>query len=594
MSTHSDVTRFQGALTDGRSAAAAAVEVSLTDTGLEIHAAQGLAVRLWTYGRLRSNVPLGTKADDVLLSLEPDGAETLFVADPAFSRQLLELAPTLSAARQRWRGLRPGLTAVAAVLAATVGLWFFELHPAQAVARLMPQPTRKALGQQVISSMARNRKACETPAARDALDRLTLRLTTAAAQPIAVRAVVLDWEVINAFAVPGGQIVLTRGLVQTARTSDEVAGVLAHELGHAIEYHPETGLVRAMGLAAVSQLVFAGSSGTITDVGLLLTHLRYTRIAEREADAHAMRLLKAAGISPKGFGDFLARVDGRPPNPKTPPKDAPARDTTPNMLEVISTHPPTAERIAVVRAQPTYPTTPALSDADWRALRGACGAAPPMPSDATDPDGEIAETTRTLAANPNDVAALQKRGRAYARKRQYEPALADFTKAVQLKPGDATLRFNRGLALQNLRRYEEALRDYDEAIRLAPNHVGARNGRANTNRALERYEVALTDFDQLIRFNPKFVAAYYNRALVYIDLKQPDDAMRDLTSAVGLDKDYAAAYAQRGLLHERSGARELAIADFRAALAAPAKFDSGPGAHRIARTRLTALGIEAP
>ena len=124
--------------------------------------------------------------------------------------------------------------------------------------------------------------------------------------------------------------------------------------------------------------------------------------------------------------------------------------------------------------------------------------------------------------------------------------------------------------------------------------LAARNGRGSTNRSLQRYEAALTDFDQLIRFNPKFVTAYYNRALVYVDMKQPDDAMRDLTAAIGIDKDYAGAYAQRGLLHEKLAARELAIADFRAALAAPAKFASGAWAHRTARDRLKALGVEVP
>ena len=68
--------------------------------------------------------------------------------------------------------------------------------------------------------------------------------------------------------------------------------------------------------------------------------------------------------------------------------------------------------------------------------------------------------------------------------------------------------------------------------------------------------------------------------------------MRDFNQAIALDKDYAGAYAQRGLLHERPGAREQAIADFRAALAAPAKFDSSAWAHNTARTRLAALGVE--
>src|SRR6185295_12529611 len=111
------------------------------------------------------------------------------------------------------------------------------------------------------------------------------------------------------------QIIMTRGLVQKAVSPDEVAGVLAHEIGHTLELHPEAGLVRAMGLSAAAQLVFAGSTGNATNIGLLLTQLRYTRVAEREADVHAVRILKNAQISAKGFGDFFERLEPKISSP---------------------------------------------------------------------------------------------------------------------------------------------------------------------------------------------------------------------------------------------------------------------------------------
>jgi beta-barrel assembly-enhancing protease len=611
MSTHSDEPVFAGSLGRGLNASAAPVEIRLGENGLEMGSPGGPTVWMWPYHRLRSSVPLSTKSSDVLLSFEPEGGYTLFVPDPAFAAQLLRKLPALSAGRQRWRAARPALAAVAAVLAIGLAAWRFELDPAQATARVMPRQTREAIGRQVISSISRDRNACETPASRAALDKLTQRLSAASPEKsMSVRVVVLDWNLINGFAVPGRQIILTRGLITAARSPDEVAGVLAHELGHAIELHPETGLIRAMGYTAASQLIFAGSAGTITNFGVLLTHLRHTRMAEREADQHAMRLLKGAGISSKGFGDFLERIYGDKPSAKPSTKGSSSNGKYSEGLEVIGTHPPTAERIAMVRSQPAYAATPALADADWRALRDACSGASAAPTEQPPPpqqppqsqqkpaadstaDREIADATRILETKPNDVAALQKRARAYSRGQQHEQALVDYTRAIALKKGDAALHFGRGWANQSLRRYEDAVRDYDEAIKIAPDHAAARNGRGNSNRALQRYEAALTDFDHLIRFNPKFVAAYYNRALVLIDLKQPDDAIRDLTAAIDLDKDYAGAYAQRGLLRERSGARDQAIADFRAALAAPAKFESGAWAHRTARTRLKELGVEA-
>jgi len=611
MSMPSDPRPYAGSLSDGRSAGATRVEVALAQGGVELRPRgerQAPAQHLvWPYDKLRSAVPLSAAAPDVLLSLKPDGGQALFVADPAFAGALLARAPALSSAHQRWRGVRPGLAVFATVALAASAVWVADLSPAKAVARVMPQQSREALGRAVIAGMTEGRKVCETPAGRAALDKLIQRLTAAAAdKPMAARVTLVDWGLVNAFAVPGGQIVLTNGLIRQAASSDEVAGVLAHELGHALELHPETGVVRAMGLAAATQLIFAGSSGTVTNIGLILTQLRYTRIAEQEADAHAMRLLKGAGISPKGLGDFFERLEGKQPIPEAVKKIT--------EFEAIRTHPLTKDRIAVVRAQAAYPTTAALGDADWQALRQACGGAPvvrpvaatgqpsadgtPMPvpepsKEEAEADREIAEANKALEANPNDVAALQKRGRAFTKKNDHTASLADYARAIALKPADPGLHYGHGWSLQNLRRYEEALRAYDEALRLAPNYANARNNRGNTNRALKRYPAALQDFDELIRSQPSYIHAYYNRGIVHRDLNSHEDAIRDFGATIAQDKDYTAAYTSRGMSYERTGARDKAIADFRAALAVPPKYNNGAWAHRTARERLKALGVDA-
>jgi predicted Zn-dependent protease len=481
----------------------------------------------------------------------------------------------------------------------------------------MPQETRAALGSAVVASLTKENKVCVTPASKVALDRLTQRLTAAASdKPMGVRVVLLDWALVNAFALPGGQVILTRGLVQRAGSSDEVAGVLAHELGHTLELHPEVGIIRALGLATAAQLALAGSQGMLSNVGLILTQLRYTRIAEREADAHALRILKGAGISAKGFGDFFERLEDKPP----------AEDAGKSLSDlemILRTHPPTAERIAMVRAQPAYPATPALSADDWRALRDACGrptvrpappaapgsapgptasrappSPPPTPSIIVKPDTEagreIAEATKALATNPNDVAALQKRARAYTKENRHDQALSDYTKATEVKPDDAALHYGRGTALQNLRRYEEALRAYDEALRLTPSYTNARNNHGHANRSLKRYDAALQDFDELIRRQPDFIHAYYNRGLVYRDMDRNEESVRDFAATLERDKGYTAAYTSRGMAYERMGVRDKAIEDFRTALATPQKYNNGVWAHITARERLKALGVDVP
>jgi len=633
MSMPSDPTLYGGSLSDGRTAAAVAVRARLGEAGLEIlPAGERRAALVWPYAELQSSVPLKSDAPDVLLSLKPNGSQTLFVANAAFSQELLARSSGLSATRQRLLGLRPGIATVAIVAALAATVRFLELHPAQTIARMLPQQTREAMGRSVVAQLTGHMKQCDSGPGRIALDRLTSRLITASGNAGPVRVVMIDWALVNAFATPGGQIIMTRALVQKAGSPDEVAGVLAHEIGHTIELHPEAGLVRAMGLSAAAQLVFAGTTSTAANIGLLLTQLRYTRVAEREADGHAMRILKQAGISSKGFGDFFERLEPKLSNPAAKTDDDKKDEKKVSLgsrifaSEILRSHPLTTERLALVRAQPAYAATPALSAEDWQALREMCGATviaprpagpsaaerpttakpgpgtttpsprptPPAPTQQTaDADRDIAEATKALEANAEDVAALQRRARAYSKKGQHAEAVADYTKATQLRPADANLQIGRGGAHYSLRQYELALVAYDEAIRLDANNAVARNSRGNTNRALKRYQEALTDFDDLIKLRPTFVFAFYNRGLTNVDMGRPEDATRDFTAALGIDKDYAGAYTQRGLLHEKASAREPAIADFRAAIAAPAaKYESGPWAQRVARERLKGLGVE--
>jgi predicted Zn-dependent protease len=364
MSTSSEAApTFDGRYSDGRTAAAVPVSIAFGADGLIIQAGAA-APFVWPYERLLAAAPLESDSIDALLALRDRPGATLFVAGQEFPTALRQRAPHLTPRSEIWRGLRPGLVVTALVLLIAATVYLLGLHPAQAVARLMPERTRAALGSQVVASLAHNRKLCEDPAARAALNRLVARLLAGAGTPMQAHVVVLDWSLVNAFAAPGGQVILTNGLIQQAKSPDEVAGVLAHEFGHVIELHPETSLVRAMGLSTAAQLIFGGSPSTLANIGIVLAQLRYTRRAEREADAHGLRLLRQAGISAAGIVDFFERVEGK--------RKLGGVAKTLDELEFIRTHPLTSERIAKARAQPDYPASPALSPQDWQALRGAC------------------------------------------------------------------------------------------------------------------------------------------------------------------------------------------------------------------------------
>jgi beta-barrel assembly-enhancing protease len=392
---------FTGRYSDGRTAAAHVVIVRL-GSDLEI-SGPGLAVtEHWTYAKLHSAAPLHWKDNEVLLRSPDRSGATLFVANPGFASAILKLSPRLSARAHRWRYAAPGLSIVAALLALVAGMYIFNWQPAKTIAGLIPHTVRVAIGEKAAESLAGAHSVCSSPDGNAALSELVAKLSAAAGNGNAFHVQAVHWDIINAFAVPGEQIVVSGNLIQEADSPDEVAGVIAHEMGHGIELHPEAGIVRSLGLSAIIELFAAGQSGTLTNAGALLLELHYSREAENQADLHAMRILKNANISPRPLSVFFKRLlkienagagasdttdDTTPADTKdggkaagetvagkTSDSGAGNRKTVipPPNVSIFATHPPTPERAKMAEDAATYPGEASLSPESWQALKHIC------------------------------------------------------------------------------------------------------------------------------------------------------------------------------------------------------------------------------
>jgi beta-barrel assembly-enhancing protease len=359
---------FDGRFSEARSAASRDVQVHFDRGAVVIERGDVGAALRWPLDQIETAEPITASSGDVLVQEPARAGGTLFVVGAEFASELARRAPHLTAGARRWQGLRP-FVYVTAVIAAIAGLVYVtDFSPARSIARLLPHGTRVALGREVVRQSTGGRAVCEEPAGKSALAVLAKRLSDASGGKTAFKVTVADVDVINAFAAPGEQIVILRKLLETADSADEVAGVLAHEMGHGLELHPESGIVRAVGLIAITEFIFGGNGGTIGNIGLYLTQLGYSRQAEREADARAVGILKSAQISNRGIIDFFKRMSKM----EGVVKDA-AGKAAGSALDMLRTHPSTAERLAMFEAQPAYATTPALSDEEWRALKGICG-----------------------------------------------------------------------------------------------------------------------------------------------------------------------------------------------------------------------------
>ncbi len=140
----------------------------------------------------------------------------------------------------------------------------------------------------------------------------------------------------NAFAIPGGHIIVNSGLITLADTPEEVAGVIAHEAGHATLRHGLQSLINRIGTVALISVIFGDAEGVtavLVEGSDYLLAQKYSRDAERQADDKAWQYLEAANVNPAGLVTFfekLKTVDG---------------SGAATMPTIMSTHPATDERI---------------------------------------------------------------------------------------------------------------------------------------------------------------------------------------------------------------------------------------------------------
>lgn|SRR5690554_4487736 len=147
---------------------------------------------------------------------------------------------------------------------------------------------------------------------------------------------IIDDDQINAFAIPGGHVFVYRGLLETVRNTSELAGVIAHEIGHITKYHSRDLLVQQTFVNNVNTILFGNDSASISAAAATLLEnmafLKFSRNKEYQADSCAVAYTTASKINPNGMKTFfslLLESDGDPNE----------------ILSSFSSHPPFSDRI---------------------------------------------------------------------------------------------------------------------------------------------------------------------------------------------------------------------------------------------------------
>src|SRR3979490_592401 len=198
------------------------------------------------------------------------------------------------------------------------------------------------LGKALAQDVERQAKLINDPIISEYVNRIGQNLVRNSDAKVPFTIKVIDSEVANAMALPGGFFYVNSGLILHAQEESELAGVMAHEISHVTARHGTKNATKGelMQLATIP-LILLGPGGWAgygiyqgLNLAIPVTYLKFSRDAEREADFLGLQYMYKAGYDPNAYITFFERIQAdEKRQPGTIPK-------------IFSTHPPTPERIA--------------------------------------------------------------------------------------------------------------------------------------------------------------------------------------------------------------------------------------------------------
>lgn len=301
----------------------------------------------------------------------PKGSRTLYLKDADVIRAFRRAAPDqlsapLERAVERVRQVRQRRRLVWSVVGgicftAALGIWFGSDALVSFAVDRIPVEWEEKLGESAYGDFLARQEIVKEGLAVTAVEEITSRLVEQIPNnPYTFRVTVVKSDVVNAFALPGGAIVVFTGLMKKAESGEEVAGVMGHELNHVLKRHGLERIVKQLGLMAVVAILVGdqqGLVGLVKQIGVELLTLKFSREQETEADLTGLQLLHRAKVDPSGMIRFFERLS----------------EKEEGRMEWLSTHPMSRGRAERLKAElAALPKSdPEPFSFDWAKVRGS-------------------------------------------------------------------------------------------------------------------------------------------------------------------------------------------------------------------------------
>ena len=346
---------FHDSLPNGRSSG----ELLVTAAGFQFRCAAGTVDIPFRGAELR----LGGASDRLVFISNPARPgwsvytdDRGLIADPLLAQQP-ELQPALSGMRRKRAGGWLATLAIALLLLGLPLALLFNIDIfAGMAAKRIPAEWEEGLGKRVFAQYEIGAQLVEDKAMAAQLKKLTDPLERQIEKPrYPFRFHIAKDSQINAFALPGGYVVINSELILRARTADELLGVVAHEMSHVTEQHGMRSVITSAGVLLIAQALLgdvAGLAATLASAAPLLLNQSYSRSFEKQADKRGVELLQRARIDPLGMVRFFELVQAEEKKRREKIRKT-TGDRTADVLEgaskFLSTHPQTQDRIEAIR-----------------------------------------------------------------------------------------------------------------------------------------------------------------------------------------------------------------------------------------------------
>lgn len=346
---------------DGKTAERHEVEVQLSPDSLEIKKTGD--VIHWRYDEV-AQTQGGHDGEPVRLER---GEEALIIREAGFITSLKEMVPRFGSSFYGPEKKVKKLVWIplAALLTLLIGFSVYQWAipwAAEFAAENVPPSIEDRLGSTFVKGIKDVAPECSSPEAHKYTSEIVNRLGAAALpNPYHFKIYILKSKTVNAFALPGGHIVVFSGLIEKTKSPEELAGVLAHEMQHVLKKHTTKGMFQDMSTGLLLKLVFGDIQGA-SNAAHVFGKIRYTKTLEEEADKSGADLLIKANIDPQGMIDLFK---GFGENGKTESE----------LLKYISTHPLTNERVAYINKHVKdipKKTAPLFPGVDWKKIKNSC------------------------------------------------------------------------------------------------------------------------------------------------------------------------------------------------------------------------------